>query len=1486
MSRFDFPLPAPHPAGRWRGLLLLLVFCALCALPPAVAFAAPPTPPLVPPENAAFANQLQALNRAATGVVTVSRHPTTGAIRLLQVNKAGDLLPTVAYVQGKGRADQLTAKSAQFFARYGALFGLVDPATELRYVEARESSYAYTDLTYQQYYQGVPIFGGTLRTHFDAAGRLTAVNGIAVPIEQFNPLPDLSAADAVVAALALVKADVPTQSNGLRAAATDLYVLQPALLKGSTGPLYLTYRVEVVNANYSVRRFVFVDAHSGKEVLTLNGVHEIEREISEGSLGNKVWDEGNGNPDPIPSGWASGNAAQVTAWNDEIAGAKETYNLFGSLTNGSWLSYDSNNAVMRTVNNDPTIQCPNANWNSISTNYCNGVTGDDTVAHEWGHAYTEYTSNLIYKWQPGALNEAYSDIWGEVVDLLNNRGTDTPNTPRTAGSCSTRGVGAPATDNSYRWLSGEDDPAFGGAIRDMWNPVCYGDPGKVTDSQYTCDVQFKDDGGVHRNSGVPNHLFALLVDGGTYNNITVAAIGLTRAAHLHWRAQSAYLTEASDFAAQADALSAACTDLIGEQLYTLTTNGPGSWGTIAPETINAAHCTAVANAIAAVELRTPPSQCDLSPLLNPNAPPLCTAPQVATAFHTQRWENGLAGWTVGRELIAQPNQFSIPNWSIVGNLPDGRAGQAAFGPAPFDNGDQCQTLDESGVTYLQSPVLTVPTYATSPRLTFDHWIATEVGWDGGNLKIRVNGGGWTTVPATDLTFNGYNRNLNTTDNTNPLAGEPAFSGSNNSGVRGSWGQTQVNLDSYANPGDTVELRFALGFDGCNGLVGWYVDDLQAYACTAPPDLDITKTAAVSTALPGQPVTYQLTVNNLSSLPASDLTITDRLPTGLTATAFSLGGTLVTNPAPAVVWSFDTLGGSQPRTLTVTAVVSPALTTDLSLTNTALVSATGDTNTENNTATRTVAVTVPRVGLTQNTRSVDEGVGQFPITVTLNSPNPYAPVQVTYATANNSATAGADYATATGTVTIPPGATTALIGVTLVNDSLPEAQETFRLQLSGAVGASVTQNLLEITIVDDDTPGISLQPVTNQTGEDGGTADLRVALKTQPAAAVAVTLSSSDPTEGVVTAPLDFTPQNWNVSQTVTVSGVDDGVDDGDISYTITATATSSDPDYAALAPVAVTLTNRDNDVALLRVAKRVAAPAVAIGSVVTYTYVITNAGNVALSQLSAVDDRLGPVALTVNNLAPNAATSAQLTHVLTVADLPILVNRVTVNGLSTGGNQIVGKAQATLKLLDVDIVLTKTVGILGIGPACAQTDRLPVPVGTPVYYCYQVENRGSIALPSHRLVDDRLGIVLEATNLALAPGAIYSTGITTTPTVSNTNVATWTSSFPYTVTLPNGQLFSKVLTIAAQDSATVTVASATDDRDGDTIPDNVEGAGDGDGDQLPNFLDPDADNDGLSDQQEAGPDPRNPRDSNNNGIADYLESATAARRIFLPLLFR
>ena len=49
---------------------------------------------------------------------------------------------------------------------------------------------------------------------------------------------------------------------------------------------------------------------------------------------------------------------------------------------------------------------------------------DDVVAHEMTHGVTEYESNLIYSYQSGAINESFSDIWGEFVDLTNGKGNE------------------------------------------------------------------------------------------------------------------------------------------------------------------------------------------------------------------------------------------------------------------------------------------------------------------------------------------------------------------------------------------------------------------------------------------------------------------------------------------------------------------------------------------------------------------------------------------------------------------------------------------------------------------------------------------------------------------------------------------------------------------------------------------------------------------------------------------------------------------------------------------------------------------------------------------------------------------------------------------------------------------------------------------------------------------------------------------------------
>jgi hypothetical protein len=113
-------------------------------------------------------------------------------------------------------------------------------------------------------------------------------------------------------------------------------------------------------------------------------------------------------------------------------------------------------------------------------------------------------------------------------------------------------------------------------------------------------------------------------------------------------------------------------------------------------------------------------------------------------------------------------------------------------------------------------------------------VATEAGFDGGNLRVSVGGGAWQLVAPADFTFNPYNTTLATTaqGNTNPLQGQPAFSGSDGGSVSGSWGRSHVNLAPYVGPNQTFQIRWDLGTDGCAGLFGWYVDNVNVYTCTA------------------------------------------------------------------------------------------------------------------------------------------------------------------------------------------------------------------------------------------------------------------------------------------------------------------------------------------------------------------------------------------------------------------------------------------------------------------------------------------------------------------------------------------------------------------------------------------------------------------------------------------------------------------------------
>lgn len=112
------------------------------------------------------------------------------------------------------------------------------------------------------------------------------------------------------------------------------------------------------------------------------------------------------------------------------------------------------------------------------------------------------------------------------------------------------------------------------------------------------------------------------------------------------------------------------------------------------------------------------------------------------------------------------------------------------------------------------------------------------------------------------------------------------------------------------------------------------------------------------------------------------------------------------------------------------------------------------------------------------------------------------------------------------------------------------------------------------------PGFLVTPSTNLfTSEDGTTATFTVTLETKSSADVTIALSSSNTAEGTVSpASLTFTTNDWNIAQTVTVTGVEDTATDGPVTYKIVlAPAVSDDADYSGRDPVDATVVNIDND---------------------------------------------------------------------------------------------------------------------------------------------------------------------------------------------------------------------------------------------------------------------------------------------------------------------
>jgi bacillolysin len=793
------------------------------------------------------------------------------ALQLLSQNTAGALThnqllgSAYATVHATGKqvltSDNSSAaplsRAQQFLSNYGALLGVKDPLSELRQKRVSDDGHGGTHVHMDQYYQGLPVFGARVIVDMNSLG-ITGTNGVFVKnLDGLAITPKMSVAD--LRARAITAASKLHPKTVLSVESSRLMVYASGLLRGVKGKNFLAYEVVVKGTpGTAVRERMILNANTGAVLNRINGIQSV--------LNREIYTPGQSTPDPLGLGISvplpplltEGSAlapADIPLGVDDRTKASArsprlpTDNLY-IFAGGTYALYKNmfgregydDGAVKATdgVQRQKSVylvneQCPNAYWDGDATNYCPAFDADDVVSHEWSHAYTEYTHGLIYQGQSGALNESYSDIFGETYDLVN--GIEGP-------------LGVTLTEGDYyenggsRWVVGEDlSQALAIVLlRDMWDPDSFpaANPGKTSSENYDCSEE------VHYNSGVPNHGYAILVDGKEYNGHTVKGIGITKAAHIYFQAETHHQTPTTNFSQHADALELSCNELIGVSL-----NDPT--GAVSTDKITADDCVAVHEMTEAVEFRRDlTEQCGFEPILKPEAttPALCATGTFPTATSTEHFDGAAlpATWTQGKNITGDTD---IAPWTISTTLPAPHSGSAAF--FANDTGGTCKTGgDQSAEHWIDTPETTLQDDASF--FTFTHYVQTEVGFDGGNLKVSVNGGDFVIVPGEAFTYNGHSGAFTDApllpgvpdpvglsgNNTSPLAGEAGWTGADQGSTTGSWGTTIVNLSQLATvpkKGDKVIFRFDFGNDGCGGSVGWFVDDASFGYCSATAPLN-------------------------------------------------------------------------------------------------------------------------------------------------------------------------------------------------------------------------------------------------------------------------------------------------------------------------------------------------------------------------------------------------------------------------------------------------------------------------------------------------------------------------------------------------------------------------------------------------------------------------------------------------------------------------
>lgn len=423
--------------------------------------------------------------------VTATYNPNTGRPSFIR----GRIPITV--IPGVTAGDTSRAPAYAIMRHYSSVFGTDSTGTDLRFVETKNDAVGMRHTVMQQVYQGVDVYAATVTVHqIRSDGVIAAVTSNVVP-DVHVPTTQATLSEDSARAIA-------TQQMPRGVAVSARLVVYPGPQRVSKA--VLAWIVEVRNDSIPARKDYVIDAGNGKQLDVLDRLYTARN--------RQTYSANNGTtlPGTLRRSEGAGPTGDVDVDHAyDFVGA--TYDYYKA-THGRD-SYDNAGATL-TATAHYSVNYQNAFWDGTQMVYGDGFPVKDVTAHELTHAVTERTANLEYRWQSGALNESFSDIFGAMVDRDD-------------------------------WLMGEDLPI--GAIRDLANPGAFGQPGNTSGWVKTCS----DNEGVHTNSGINSKAFV---------NVATS-LGKGDAERIFYRALTVYLQPQSSLEdARAAALQAA-EDLFG-----------------------------------------------------------------------------------------------------------------------------------------------------------------------------------------------------------------------------------------------------------------------------------------------------------------------------------------------------------------------------------------------------------------------------------------------------------------------------------------------------------------------------------------------------------------------------------------------------------------------------------------------------------------------------------------------------------------------------------------------------------------------------------------------------------------------------------------------------------------------------------------------------------------------------------------------------------